>query len=132
MRRTSAKHLDMERLYRVLGQELVEDWVERGSLSDSLNPWYDLKDLSTYDTPEKRKEIVESEYRAGLRRTGAGMVMLHPNYTLAFIEHETEEREYEMATRIQSWARGWIARNRFWSPYTEIGRARLNKMFCNE
>jgi len=120
----------MERLYRVLGQELVEDWVERGSLSDSLNPWY-LTDLSTYDTPEKRKEIVESEFLGGIRRSGAGMIMLHPNYTLAFMEHEAEEREHEMATRIQMWARGWIARNRFWSPYTEIGRERLIKMFCN-
>ena len=120
----------MERLYRVLGQELVEDWFERGSLTDSLNPWY-LTDLSTYDTPEKRREIVESEFRGGLlRRSGAGMVMLHPNYTLAFMELEAEDREHEMATVIQTWARGWLARNRFWSPYTEIGRARLIKIFC--
>jgi hypothetical protein len=118
----------MERLYRILGQELVEDWVERGSLSDDFNPWY-TQDISTYDTPEKRREIVESEYRAQLRRTGSTMIMLHPNYTLAFMEHEADEVEYVMATKIQSLVRGLLARNRFWSPYTEIGKKRLIKVF---
>jgi len=121
----------MERLYRVLGQELVDHWIERGSLSDDFNPWYH-RDLSTYDTPEKRREIVESEYRIGLlRRTGSTMIMLHPNYTLAFIEREADEVEYNMAAIIQTHVRGLLARNRFWSPYTEIGRTRLIKMFCN-
>lgn len=120
----------MERLYRVLGQELVEDWMERGSLSDDFNPWY-TQDLSTYDTPKKRQKIVKSEYSAQLRRTGSTMIMLHPNYTLAFIEREADEIEYRMASVIQAHVRGLLAKNRFWSPYTEIGRARLIKMFCN-
>ena len=120
----------MERLNRVLGYGLVEYWMDTGSMSDDLNPWY-ITDLSTYDTPEKRREIVQSEYRPRLRRTGSRMVMLHPNYTLAFMEHEADEIEHEMATRIQTRIRGLLARNAFWSPYTGIGRARINKMFCN-
>jgi hypothetical protein len=120
----------MERLNRVLGEGLVEYWMDTGSMSDDLNPWY-ITDLSTYDTPEKRREIVQSEYSMGLRRNGHRMVMLHPNYTLAFMEHKAVEIEHEMATKIQTRIRGVLARNAFWSPYTEIGRLRVNKMFCN-
>ena len=120
----------MERLNRVLGDNLVEYWMDTGSMSDDLNPWY-ITDLSTYDTPEKRREIVQSEYRWVPRRTGDRMVILHPNYTLAFMEYKADEIEHEMATRIQTRMRGVLARNRFWSPYTEIGRLRINKMFCN-
>ena len=120
----------MERLYRVLGKGFVEHWMENGSISDDLNPWY-THDLSAFDTPEKRKEIVHYEYHSGPRKTGSIMVILHPNYTLAFMEREADEIESEMATRIQARIRGWLARSRFWSPYTEIGRARLIKMFSN-
>jgi hypothetical protein len=120
----------MDRLERVLGYKRFKYWVKNGSLSDDLNPWYD-RDLSTYDTPEKRREIVKSEYNVLFRIKGKTLVMLHQNYTLAFMEHEADGVECEMATKIQSFVRGWIARNRFWSPYTDIGVARLNKMFCN-
>lgn len=120
----------MERLNRVLGEVLVEHWLEAGSLSDDFNPWY-YTDLTTYDTLEKRKDIVENVRRNGIRRKGPMLIELHPNYTLAFIEHKAEETEHEMATKIQTWVRGWLLRNKFWSPYTEIGRARLNKIYCN-
>jgi len=120
----------MERLCHILGGKRVDYWLETGSLSDDLNPWYH-RDLSTYDTPEKRREIVKSEYNILFRIKGQNMVMLHQNYTLAFMEHEADMIECEMVTKIQSFVRGWIARNRFWSPYTDIGVARLNKMFCN-
>ena len=119
----------MDRLTRVLGPGLVEYWMETGSLADDLNPWYRM-DLSTYDTMEKRKEIVRAEYKqAGLRRTGSHMVMQHPNYTMAFMEHEADKIESEMANRIQKRWRGILARNDLWSPYTEIGKRRLMKMF---
>jgi hypothetical protein len=78
---------------------------------------------------EKRKEIVRSEYGCGLRRTGSILVRLHPYYTLAFVEHEADKIESEMATRIQRRWRGILARNDLWSPYTDIGKRRLMRMF---
>jgi hypothetical protein len=118
----------MDRLRRVLGDGLVEHWLNAGSLSDDMSPWY-RTDLSTYDTMEKRKEIVFSEYGCGLRRMGSIMVMMHPNYTLAFMEYDADQTEAEMATRIQKRWRGILARNDLWSPYTEIGRRRLMREF---
>ena len=123
------KHSGMDRLNRVLGAGLVEHWMDTGSLTDDMNPWYRM-DFSAYDTMEKRREIAYSEYATvGLRRTGSLTVMLHPNYTLAFIEKEADTVEYDMATRIQKRWRGILARNDLWSPYTEIGRHRLMRMF---
>jgi hypothetical protein len=119
----------MDRLNRVLGAGFVEHWMDMGSLTDDMNPWYRM-DFSAYDTMEKRREIAYSEYATvGLRRTGSLTVMLHPNYTLAFIEKEADTVEYDMATRIQKRWRGILARNDLWSPYTEIGRHRLMRMF---
>jgi hypothetical protein len=57
------------------------------------------------------------------------MVMQHPNYTMAFMEHEADKIEFEMANRIQKRWRGILARNDLWSPYTEIGKRRIMKMF---
>jgi len=123
------KQSGMDRLNRVLGAGLVEHWLNTGSISDDMNPWSRV-DLSTYDTMEKRREIVRSEYdTVSLRRTGSIMVMLHPNYTLAFLEKEADMVESDMATRIQKRWRGILARNDLWSPYTEIGRRRLMRMF---
>jgi len=121
----------MERLCRVLGETRAKHWIEHGSMTDDFNPMYH-KDLSTYDTPEKRREIVKSEYSVLFRRTGSITVMLHPNYTLAFMEHEADQIEKEAATLIQKRVRGVLARNRFWHPCTDIGRARVIKMFCNQ
>jgi hypothetical protein len=123
------KQSGMNRLNRVLGAGLVEDWMDAGSITDDMNPWYRM-DLSTYDTMEKRKEIVSTEYKqVGLRRTGSLMVMVHPNYTLAFLEHEADRVECDMATRIQKRWRGILARNNLWSPYTDIGKRRLMREF---
>lgn len=123
------KHSEMDRLNRVLGSSLVEHWLDAGSISDDMNPWY-RTDLSTYDTMEKRREIVNSEYSTvGLRRTGSLMVMLHKNYTLAFMEYDADQTEAEMAIRIQKRWRGILSRNDLWSPYTEIGKRRLMRMF---
>jgi hypothetical protein len=121
----------MERLKRLLGESLVEHWMDAGSISDDANPWYHV-DFSIYDTMEKRKEIVQSEYvriSRGVTKPWMTMIMLHPYYTLAFIEHEADKVEADMATRIQKRWRGILARNNLWSPYTEIGKCRLMRMF---
>jgi hypothetical protein len=120
----------MDRLYRILGADFVNNWILDGSMTDNLNPWAQ-RDLSIYDTPEKRMEIVADEYQYTRTTRGTMMVILHENYTLAFIELAAEQAEFDMAVRIQKRIRGVLARDRFWSPYTEIGRARINKM-CSE
>ena len=117
----------MDRLIRILGAPMVEHWIETGTISDDCNPWA-YQDLSSYDTPEKRKEIVRTEIWRGWRRKGPIMVMLHPNYTLAFIEMEADRAEMEAAQNIQKRVKGMLTRNNFWSPYTEIGYKRINKM----
>jgi hypothetical protein len=120
----------MDRLNRILGVDFVNNWLLTGSMTDNLNPWAQ-RDLSTYDTPEKRAEIVADEYQYTRTTRGTMMVILHDNYTLAFIELAAEQAEFDMAVRIQKRIRGVLARDRFWSPYTEVGRARINKM-CSE
>jgi hypothetical protein len=118
----------MDRLHRIFGFDMIEDWIERGSFIDDTSPWVDA-DLTIYDTPEKRKEIVHSEYKGWARPHGSRMVMTHPNYTLAFIEHHADCVEFESAQIIQKRIRGMIARNQLWSPYTDIGKRRLEKIF---
>ena len=92
--RKSALHLDMDRLYRILGADFVNNWILDGSMTDNLNPWAQ-RDLSTYDTPEKRMEIVADEYQYTRTTRGTMMVILHENYTLAFIELAAEQVEFE-------------------------------------
>ena len=79
--------INREQAYSVLGKERVDEWIERGSLSDDFHPlaymvldhWYD---------PIARQEYYE-EYLANNtpRKTGTVSVRLHPNFTLAEIEH---------------------------------------------
>jgi hypothetical protein len=77
-----------DEVYDILGKERINTWIEQGSLSDDFHPFAHTNLDHWYD-PIARKEYYE-EYLAnnsGLRRTGSIGVKLHPNFTLAEIEH---------------------------------------------
>jgi hypothetical protein len=126
----------MDRLYRILGHELVDEWIERGTIESSHHLLAKI-DLSEYDTPEKREKLFDWDFikktfeSDRLARTDSFMVMLHPNYTLAAIENLAWCVEFEKAQMIQKRMRGWLDREKLWSPYTEIGQRRLLKIFSS-
>lgn len=80
--------LDYEEAYAVLGKEFVDNWIEQGTLTDDFDPIAN-EDLDYWCDPGARKKYYD-EYmakRTGMRRTGSIGVKLHPNFTLAEIEH---------------------------------------------
>jgi len=118
----------MDRLYRILGRDFVDMWIENGTLEFSHHELAN-KDLSDYDTPEKREKLFKR--KPTIPKINARMIMLHPNYTLAAIENFAWCVEYEKAQMIQKRVRGWLDREKLWSPYTEIGQRRLLKIFSS-
>jgi hypothetical protein len=126
----------MDRLYRILGRELVDEWIERGTVENSHHMLANI-DLTEYDTPEKREKLFDWDFikqtfsSDRLARTDSHMVMLHPNYTLAAIENLAWCVEFEKAQMIQKRMRGWLDREKIWSPYTEIGQRHLLKIFSS-
>jgi hypothetical protein len=127
----------MDRLYRILGRQLVDEWIERGSIESSAHLLANI-DLSEYDTPEKREKLFDWDFIMQtfssdnrLARTDSYTVMLHPNYTLAAIENLAWCVEFEKAQMIQKRMRGWLDREKIWSPYTEIGQRRLLRIFSS-
>jgi hypothetical protein len=125
----------MDRLYRILGRELVDEWIERGTIESSHHLLANM-DLSEYDTPEKREKLfdwdfIKQGFTDGVELRETHMIMLHPNYTLAAIENLAWCVEFEKAQMIQKRMRGWLDREKLWSPYTEIGQRRLLKIYSS-
>jgi hypothetical protein len=80
--------LDYDEAYKVLGVDKVNEWIEQGTYSDDFNPTL-KENLDYWCDPESRQEYYE-EYNAKntrIRRTGSMAVKLHPNFTIAEIEH---------------------------------------------
>jgi hypothetical protein len=79
--------LDYEEAYAVLGKETVDEWIKNGSYADDFHPMA-YQNLDYWCDPIARQKYYE-EYLEGvkMRRTGSIGVKLHPNFTLAEIEH---------------------------------------------
>ena len=80
--------LDVLEAYEILGQELVDEWIQMGTFADSSDP-IAFENLDHWCDPGSRKKYYE-EYLAkntGLRRTGSMCAKAHINFTIAQIEH---------------------------------------------
>ena len=80
--------LDWEKAYEVLGEDNVNEWVAMGTFADSSDP-IAFENLDHWCDPDSRKTYYEEHLakHTTLRRTGSMCVKVHPNFTIAEIEH---------------------------------------------
>jgi hypothetical protein len=80
--------LDVEEAYEILGKECVDEWVSMGTFADSSDP-IAFENLDHWCDPDSRKKYYEEHLakHTTLRRTGSMCVKVHPNFTIAEIEH---------------------------------------------
>lgn len=80
--------LDVEEAYKILGRELVDEWIQMGTFADSSDP-IAFENLDHWCDPDSRKKYYEEHLakHTTLRRTGSMCVKVHPNFTIAEIEH---------------------------------------------
>ncbi len=89
----SHEGLDYVGAYKVLGKDCVDEWIKMGTFADSSDP-IAFENLDHWRDPESRKKYYEEHLakQTGLRRTGSMCVKLHPNFTIAEIEHATRNK----------------------------------------
>ena len=81
----SSEGLDFDRAYEIFGKEMIHNWIRDGTVADDFHPFAG-ENLDHWYNPELRKKYYEESL--SIRRTGSISVKLHPNFTLAEIEHE--------------------------------------------
>lgn len=86
--------LDYDEAYKVLGKDNVDSWIENGTNSDDFHPMAH-KNLDYWCDPIERQKYYEEylEKKSSLRRTGSIGVKLHPNFTIAEIEHSMRKEK---------------------------------------
>lgn len=80
--------LDYDEAYKILGQDVVDEWIQMGTIADSFDP-IAFENLDYWCDPSSRKKYYEEHLakHTGLRRTGSMCVKTHVNFTIAEIEH---------------------------------------------
>ena len=86
--------LDYDEAYKVLGKENVDSWIENGTHSDDFHPMAH-QNLDYWCDPASRQKYYEEylEKKTSFRRMGSIGVKLHPNFTIAEIEHAMRKEQ---------------------------------------
>jgi hypothetical protein len=86
--------LDYDEAYKVLGKENVDSWIENGTHSDDFHPMAH-QNLDYWCDRVARKKFYEEylEKKTSFRRMGSIGVKLHPNFTIAEIEHAMRKEQ---------------------------------------
>jgi hypothetical protein len=86
---TPWKGLDYEEAYMVLGKKYVDEWIEYGTFTDKFDPLV-YENFNYWSNPTLRQMYYEEylAHNSRLRRSGSVCTTrLHPNFTIAEIEH---------------------------------------------
>ena len=91
---TMSVGLDYDEAYKVVGKEHVDTWIENGTNSDDFHPMAH-QNLDYWCDPVVREKYYEEylETQSSFRRMGSIGVKLHPNFTIAEIEHAMRKEQ---------------------------------------